>query len=100
MPPQQKLSVVTIDNSRSSQLPDILSRPPESASVLLGPDEPFKLQVFVDRGIVEVFVNGRQCLAVRVHPGRADSVGVSLQAQGHEVKLNSLTAWPMKSIFE
>jgi beta-fructofuranosidase len=100
MPPQQKLSVVTLDGTRASQLHDVLSRPPETASVLIPSDEPFKLRVFVDCSIVEVFINGRQCLAIRVHPGRADSIGVSLLAQGQNAELKSLTAWPMKSIFE
>jgi beta-fructofuranosidase len=98
MPPQEKLSVVTLDNTRSSLLPEAQSRPPETASVLLAPDEPFKLRVFVDRSVVEVFINGRQCLALRVHPSRADSVGVSLRAQGQEATLRSLDAWQMKSI--
>jgi len=30
----------------------------------IGEEEPFKLRVFVDRSIVEVFVNGKQCVAV------------------------------------
>jgi len=98
MPPQQKLSVVTLDNARSSLLPDVLCRPPESAPVFIPADEPFKLRVFVDRSIVEVFVNGRQCLALRVHPSRADSLGVSLRAQGQPAKLRSLDAWKMKNI--
>lgn len=34
----------------------------------LAPDEPLKLRVFIDRCIVEVFVNGRQCLTARVIP--------------------------------
>ncbi len=100
MPPQQKLAVVTLDGTRASQLPDVLSRPPETANVFIPPDEPFKLRIFVDRGIVEVFINGRQCLAIRVHPGRADSLGVSLLSQGQDAELKSLTAWPMKGIFE
>ncbi|MDQ3624154.1 MAG: glycoside hydrolase family 32 protein [Verrucomicrobiota bacterium] len=100
LPPQQKLSVVTLDGTRASQLPDALSRPPETASVLIPPGEPFKLRVFVDRSIVEVFVNGRQCLAMRVHPGRLDSLGVSLMSQGQDAELQSLDAWPMKGIHE
>lgn len=40
-------------------------------------EEPFQLRVFVDCGIVEVFVNGRQCLALGIQPGRGDSLGVS-----------------------
>ena len=55
---------------------------------------------FVDRSIVEVFVNGRQCAAVRVYPGREDSVGVSLRAVGKAATLKSLDAWQMKSIYK
>jgi beta-fructofuranosidase len=47
-----------------------------------------------------VFVNGRQCVTMRVYPGRADSVGVSLRAQGAEAGLLALEAWQMKSIYE
>ena len=63
-------------------------------------DEPLKLRVFVDRSVVEVFVNGRQCVAARVYPERRDSLGVSLRAQGKDAKLTSLNAWQMKSIYE
>ncbi|MHB8898660.1 MAG: glycoside hydrolase family 32 protein [Thermoguttaceae bacterium] len=92
-------SVVTIDMSRSSTLPDATSRPPESGPVLLAPDEPVELRVFVDKSIVEVFVNGKQCVAVRAYPGRDDSLGVSLRAQGRDAELQSLDAWQMKSIW-
>jgi beta-fructofuranosidase len=92
-------SVVTIDSAYSSELPDVTSRAPESAPVWLAPDERLKLRVFIDRSVVEVFVNGRQCLAVRVYPGRADSLGVSLRAQGSGAVLKQLDAWTMKSIY-
>lgn len=99
MPPQRKLDVVTLDNSRSSLLPEVLARPPEVAPVLLPEGEPFKLRVFIDRSVVEVFVNNRQCVALRVHPSRADSTGISLRAQGSEARLVSLDAWQMKSCY-
>jgi beta-fructofuranosidase len=97
--PDSRTSVVTLDSSCSSTLEDAVSRPPETAQVLVGEKEPFKLRVFVDRSVVEIFVNGRQCLGVRVYPGRADSVGVSLRAQGREAALQSLDAWQMQSIY-
>ncbi len=68
--------------------------------MILDKKEPLKLRVFIDRSIVEVFVNGKQCLGVRVYPGREDSVGVSLRSQGKASKLTSLDAWQMKSIYE
>ena len=93
-------SLLTIDTSYSSTAPDVLSRAPETAPVLLGEGELLELRVFVDRSVVEVFANGRQCLAVRVYPERADSTGVSLRAQGSAALLRSLDAWQMNSIWE
>jgi beta-fructofuranosidase len=92
-------SLVTIDTSYSSVLPDVLSRAPETGPVYLEPNEPLKLRVFVDRSVVEVFVNGKQCLAVRVYPGREDSVGVSLRSQGRDALLKSLDAYQMENIY-
>jgi beta-fructofuranosidase len=93
-------SVIAIDLSRSSGLPDITPRAPESAQFLLDSSEPLKLRVFVDRSVVEVFVNGKQCVAARVYPGLKDSVGVSLISRGCASELRSLDAWRMRSAYE
>ena len=92
-------SLVTIDSSYSSSAPDALSRAPETAPVFIAPDEALALRVFVDRSVVEVFVNGKQCVAVRVYPDRDDSVGVSFRSQGVDGEIRSLRAWQMKSIW-
>ena len=92
-------SLLTLDSSYSSTLPGALSRAPETAPIRLDPDEPLRLRVFVDRSVVEVFANGKQCVAVRVYPGRGDSTGVSLRAQGSPAQLRSLDAWQMRSIY-
>ena len=86
-------SVITVDNSFSS-------RPPESAPVLIAPGEPVQLRIFVDRSVVEVFVNGRQCVAVRAYPDRRDSTGVSLTSRGQESVVLSLDCWQMRSIYD
>ncbi len=92
---------LTIDTSRSSILPEVLARPPEVAPYLLdNEDKTVNLRVFIDRSIVEVFINGVQCAAVRVYPGREDSTGVSLRAIGGEANLIHLNAWQMKNIYE
>lgn len=105
-------AVVTLDGTRSSTRPDVWIRPPESVDIDYGsrdwnaaplsgtPGQPVKLRVFIDRSVVEVFVNGRHYLAMRVYPGRQDSVGVSLRAQGRGAVLRHLDAWRMKSIWE
>lgn len=92
-------SAISIDSSYSSILPDVRARIPETAPLAIQDNEPLKLRVFIDRSVVEVFANGRQCLAVRVYPGRPDSVGVSLRSQGRDSVLSSLDAWQMNSIY-
>ena len=92
-------SLVSIDSSYSSLSPDVRSRAPETGPVFLERDEPLRLRVFVDRSVVEVFVNGRQCVAMRVYPDREDSVGVSLRSQGQEARVVSLDAWQMENIY-
>jgi len=56
--------------------------------------------VFIDKSVVEVFVNGKQVVAVRVYPSRKDSIGVSLRSQGKDSELKLLEAWQMKNIYE
>ena len=92
--------MITIESSRSSVLPDATPRIPESAPVFLGEDENLKLHVFIDKSIVEVFVNGQQCVAQRVYPGLDDSDGISFRAQGRDMKIVSLDAWEMKNIYD
>ena len=97
--PVRHESVLSIDTSCSSSLPDALSRPPESAPVLVEPGEILELRIFVDRSVVEVFVNDRQCVAARVYPGRQDSIGVSLLSRGRETEVLSVDCWQMENIY-
>ncbi len=95
----RRSNTITLDNTRSSILPDVRSRPPETAQFSRSGDEPLELRIFIDRSVVEVFVNSRQYVALRVYPGREDSVGVSLRAAGSDATLRSLDAWQLKSIY-
>jgi beta-fructofuranosidase len=93
-------SLVTIDSSFSSLLPDALSRAPETGSLFMEPDELLDLRVFVDKSVVEVFVNRKLCVAMRVYPSLKNSTGVSLRAQGAEANLVSLDCWKMQNIYK
>ena len=93
-------STITIDSTYSSTAPDVRSRAPETAQFALPEGDNLKLRVFIDRSVVEVFINGVQCLALRVYPDRSDSTGVSLRAQGQDAQLVSLDAWQMQNIYE
>lgn len=93
-------SLVTIDSSFSSLLPDALSRAPETGSLFMEPDELLDLRIFVDKSVVEVFVNQKLCVAMRVYPSLKNSTGVSLRAQGAEANLVSLDCWKMQNIYK
>ena len=57
--------------------------------------EPLKLHIFLDRSVLEVFANTRQCLTQRIYPTRPDSLGVSVFARGAPVVVNRLDVWEM-----
>ncbi len=93
-------SLLTIESSYSSTLPDVRSRAPETGPFRLEANETLKLRIFIDKSVVEVFANGKQCVAQRVYPGLEESVGVSLRSQNLDAELLSLEAYQMKSIWE
>jgi beta-fructofuranosidase len=93
-------ALVSLLTAHSSTMPDTWSRAPETAPVPLEKDETIKLRIFIDKSVVEVFVNGKQCVAARVYPGMDNSVGVSILSQGSESELLKLDAWQMKNIYE
>jgi beta-fructofuranosidase len=88
-----------IDVSQASLSPDVASRTPEIGPLFLKNNEPLSLRVFIDRSIIEVFANDRQCLTLRAYPTRPDSTGVSVFARGNDAKLVSLNAYQMRSIW-
>jgi beta-fructofuranosidase len=93
-------SIVSIDSSHSSLDPDVLSRPPESAPFYIEENEKLFLRVFIDKSVLEVFVNERQCVATRVYPSKKDSIGVSVLSKGSNSKIISLDAYDMKNIYK
>ena len=90
---------IAIDLSWSSLRGDVLARAPEVAPFELADGERLRLRVFVDRSVVEVFANVRQCMALRVYPERDDSTGVAIRAQGGDAVLHALDAWQMRSVY-
>jgi beta-fructofuranosidase len=90
---------ITLDVSKSSKNPDVVDAAPQIASLDLEIDEPLRLQIFVDRSVIEVFANDTRCLTKRVYPSRKDSLGVTLFALGGEAKLVSLDAWDLKAVW-
>jgi len=58
-----------------------------------------KLHVFLDKSVMEVFVNdGRACVTQVVYPGQND-LGLEVFAEGGRVTLLSLDVWQLSSIW-
>jgi beta-fructofuranosidase len=88
---------LSIDRSQSSAS-DADQHDTYGGALELEAGEPLSLRVFVDRSVIEVFANGRLCLASRVYPSPA-SLGVALFAQGGEVEVPALDVWKIGSIW-
>ena len=88
-----------IDPARSSLAADVHPRPSETGPLTLADGEALHLRIFIDRSIIEVFANDRQCLTLRVYPEREDSRGISLFARGRPAQLRSLKVWQMRSVW-
>jgi sucrose-6-phosphate hydrolase SacC (GH32 family) len=82
-----------------------VERLPEEARTVQAQEAPFELaqgetlnlRLFLDRSVLEVFANGRQCITQRIYPSRPDSLGVLLFSRGGGGNVKSLQAWDLVS---
>ncbi|MDF9832769.1 sucrose-6-phosphate hydrolase SacC (GH32 family) [Ereboglobus sp. PH5-5] len=67
----------------------------QTAPFTLAPGEAADLRVFVDKSVIEVYVNERQCLTQRVYPTRPDAKDIALIAEESPVTVEKLQVWDM-----
>ena len=89
---------VSIEREQSSVNPGVDR---EHCSVVVEADagEVFTLHIFLDRSVLEVFVNSSCYLASRIYPERHDSLGLELFSRSGKVKVRSLAIWRLASIW-
>ena len=90
---------LALDAEQSSLNPDVVSYGVQRGPLELAADEPLKLRIFLDRSVIEVFANNRQCLTKRIYPARKDSRSIQLFARGGSAKLRSIDVWKMAAIW-
>lgn len=88
-------TVIAVDNTDSSLSEHAICRAPDLGSLFIHPSENLKLRIFVDKSIVEVFVNDRLCLSTRAYPVKKDSTGVSVRARERDGKLIHGSLWEL-----
>ena len=109
-PAAKKLKVVVEKSSLDENIKyryyrsgDATEKLPEEKRYVKAQEAPFelrkrenlKLRIFLDKSVLEVFANGRECITQRIHPTRSDSLGVVLFTRGGTVKIKRLDAWDM-----
>ena len=70
-----------------------------NAPIPLVEDGLIHFHVFVDRSVIEVFVNEEITLSSRIYPTRPDSLGVRVFAHKARVDVLALDVWQMASIW-
>ena len=76
---------------------------PKHNPVILTEDAPFSLKkgekvhlrIFLDKSVLEVFANGRQCLTQVIYPTLRDAVNIQVFTDDSAVKVESLKAWKL-----
>jgi sucrose-6-phosphate hydrolase SacC (GH32 family) len=65
------------------------------APLELKPGEKLELRVFLDRSVIEIFANHRQCITQCIYPTRDDSIGIELFSTGGSMTVELLQAWDL-----
>lgn len=61
----------------------------------LSKGEDLKLDIFIDRSIVEVFANGRQCITQVAYPELENSKGIKIFSKDETITVKKLQVWKM-----
>jgi sucrose-6-phosphate hydrolase SacC (GH32 family) len=70
----------------------------QEAPFQLKEGESLSLRIFIDRSVLEIYANGRQCLTQRIYPSKVDSREIRLYARGGSGKALSVEAWDMERV--
>ncbi|MBN2293299.1 MAG: GH32 C-terminal domain-containing protein [Pirellulales bacterium] len=65
------------------------------APLSLGESEPLRLRVFLDKPMLEVFANDRQCITQQIFPSSKEAKLVKVFARGGPASIRRVDAWDM-----
>lgn len=88
---------LTVDREHASLAPTSY-RGAHTGVVAIEDGELITLHVFLDRSVVEVYLNNRGCLTERIYPTRADSQGIVVFARDGQAHLCKLDLWQVKAL--
>jgi beta-fructofuranosidase len=59
------------------------------------PKEKVHLRIFLDKSVLEVFANGRQCITQVIYPTLADAVNVQIFTEDAPIKMEQAKGWKL-----
>ena len=65
----------------------------QEADLKLESDESLDLHIFIDRSVLEVFVNDQLCLTQRIYPTRDDGKGIVLFSKRGKIEVPVIDSW-------
>lgn len=91
----RQVGKLVVDTSHASLAPEVQTGRFEIPLDLAGLDH-LRLRVFLDCSILEVFANDLAVITARIYPSRDDSQEVAFFSRGQPVRVESLSAWPVR----
>lgn len=67
----------------------------EEAPFTLKTGEKLHLRVFLDKSMLEVFANGRQCITQVIYPTLKDAINIQVFTEDAPIKVESIKAWKL-----
>lgn len=89
---------MVLDHSHGSLSDQFVPRTPEIADFAYGENESLKVKIFIDKTIVEVFVNDQSWVMLRTYPILKESTNVFVKAFGNGTTIKNVEAWQMGGI--
>ncbi|MBK8884497.1 MAG: GH32 C-terminal domain-containing protein [Bacteroidales bacterium] len=65
----------------------------QDAPFTVGRGEKVNLRLFIDKSIVEVFANDRQCITQVLYPTLSDAIHIQVFAEDAPIRVEELKSW-------
>ena len=90
---------ISVDTSHASLYTDVIGRIPDSTRFLWDGKEKVNVRIFVDKCMVEVFVNDKAVLCQMAYASLPESDGITVEALGGDATVENVTVYDMDSIY-
>ena len=92
------LQTFTVDGTFSSLDPSV-ERKAVSGPLILEKDGLIRIRMFLDRSVVELFIDNRFSVTQRLYPTRPDSSGLKMVVEKGSIDIVELSLWTLRSIW-